>query len=356
MTVDDPVRGGLRRAAVLPGPGVVVRSGALVAVLNSRASDTFLESLLALSRDGDGGPSLDVVAALAAAEVTPVDVAVAVPDAGGVAVYLHGEVSVAFEGGGLSGSAGRAVREVVPWSAGGVVLRLGRVDTVATPIPDRFQLVDGVVPGGGVALFGGVPSGRHRREPAVTPPARSARLDRASADPPRAPLPVAGDSEPESSQMILGIHCSRGHFNDPRVSFCSVCGIRTDQRTGVLVSGARPSLGWLLLDNGVTVLLDSDIVLGRDPASAGALPEGVQAVAIEDESGTVSRRHAELRLVGWDVELRDLGSVNGTFVARRGRDDEIRVGPQPHTLSPGTRVRLGSYTFVFDSPHGRIAP
>ena len=48
---------------------------------------------------------------------------------------------------------------------------------------------------------------------------------------------------------------------------------------------------------------------------------------------TVSRRHAEVVVAGDTVTIRDLGSLNGTFVNRRridqavlGDDDEVQVG------------------------------
>ena len=51
------------------------------------------------------------------------------------------------------------------------------------------------------------------------------------------------------------------------------------------------------------------------------------------DDGTVSRRHAELVRVGETFTVRDLGSLNGTYVNRRRiestvleNDDEVQIG------------------------------
>lgn len=181
---------------------------------------------------------------------------------------------------------------------------------------------------------------------------------------PRAPLPVHERQKPatevvkivESRTHVLGIRCSRGHLNHPRSWLCGVCGIRMDQLTGILVEGERPPLGWLLLDNGSTYLLDEDLVIGREPGNQTRPGRaGTKHIRVQDESGQLSRRHIEIRLVEWDVHVIDLGSANGTFVAdpaMGGR--EVRLNPrQPHLLLPGSHVRIGGRHFIFESPHAR---
>ncbi|MGC4933931.1 FHA domain-containing protein [Gordonia sp. DT30] len=180
----------------------------------------------------------------------------------------------------------------------------------------------------------------------------------------REPLPVQERQKPatevvkvvESRAQVHGIRCSRGHLNHPRSWLCGVCGIRMDQLTGILVEGERPPLGWLLLDNGSTHLLDEDLVLGREPESPGRAGRGTpKPIRVQDESGQLSRRHIELRLVEWDVHLIDLGSANGTFVSdQSSQSREFRLTPrQPHVLAPGSHVRIGGRHFIFESPHAR---
>ena len=53
-------------------------------------------------------------------------------------------------------------------------------------------------------------------------------------------------------------------------------------------------------------------------AIVSALVSGAIAPLVVDQTGGVSRHHAEIRLEGWDVVLVDIGSANGTLVAAPG--------------------------------------
>lgn len=76
-------------------------------------------------------------------------------------------------------------------------------------------------------------------------------------------------------------------------------------------------------------------------------PTGRVADALRDRDG-VSRFHAEVVLRDGEASLRDLGSLNGTFVNDRRLDRDT-----PVTLAPGDRIRLGSSVHVeFGGPHG----
>lgn len=182
-------------------------------------------------------------------------------------------------------------------------------------------------------------------------------------DAPRTPLPVAAGEQPPAALVqepedprprVKGFLCSRGHLNDPRVLFCNLCGIRMAEKTGVFLDGIRPPLGLLVFDNGATVTLDMDYVLGREPESEPRVQAGeLRPLLIVDQTGGVSRHHAEIRLEGWDVVLVDTGSANGTLVAAQGAPAWSSLVPgQPVRLGPGTAVRMGSRQFVFESPHG----
>lgn len=59
---------------------------------------------------------------------------------------------------------------------------------------------------------------------------------------------------------------------------------------------------------------------------------------------TVSRRHAEFRRVGDGFEVRDVGSLNGTYVNRERIESIV--------LSAGDEVQIGKYRLTFHpSPH-----
>lgn len=148
--------------------------------------------------------------------------------------------------------------------------------------------------------------------------------------------------------VVEGILCSRHHFNNPIASYCMVCGISMVHLTHNLVPGPRPTLGFIVFDNGSTYGLDRSYVVGREPGQIGEV--NVAPLAIHDDNETLSRRHAEIRLVGWDVHIVDLGSTNGTFVWDVSFERWNQIAPNtPVLLSPGDTVALGRRTFVFES-------
>ncbi|WP_167474924.1 FHA domain-containing protein [Nocardia arthritidis] len=159
-----------------------------------------------------------------------------------------------------------------------------------------------------------------------------------------------------SGTVVKGFKCARHHLNDPRVSFCAVCGIRMDQLTCVLTDGVRPPLGLLLLDDGNQFVLDNDIVIGREPEHSEAVSQrGARPVRLEDRSGGMSRAHAEIRLIDWDVTVVDGGSTNGTHIRQPGAQEWTRAIPgHPVKLQPGAQVLLGGRVATFDSQHGQL--
>jgi hypothetical protein len=164
--------------------------------------------------------------------------------------------------------------------------------------------------------------------------------------------------------QIHGLLCANGHINDPRSPVCSRCGIRIDRMTGALVQGPRPPLGLLVIDDGTTYVVASDLMIGRDPEPMVASRGGIASVGIgplnpiriNDTSGSMSRAHCELRLVDWDVRVVDTGSVNGTYVRlpRAPGWITLRRG-QEAVLYPGSQLRVGSRSLLFEAPHGRIS-
>jgi hypothetical protein len=178
--------------------------------------------------------------------------------------------------------------------------------------------------------------------------------------PHRPPLPTReAENRPEDASASTtapeaqGHLCSRGHLNDPRSHFCVLCGIRMNERTGVIVTGPRPPLGLLVFDNGATYTVDAEYVIGRKPEVDERVHAGeLRAISVDDHTGSVSRVHAEVRLEGWDVLLVDAGSSNGTFLAPPG-EDWVQLEPQERRrMVPGTKARLGECAFTYESPSG----
>jgi pSer/pThr/pTyr-binding forkhead associated (FHA) protein len=160
-----------------------------------------------------------------------------------------------------------------------------------------------------------------------------------------------------------------GSENADDANFCSVCGTRLRPASDGLSEGtstvtlgkdeaerveeplgltvddqaavdALPSGSALLLvlrgpNAGSRFLLDTDVVTaGRHPDSD---------IFLDDI--TVSRRHAELRRTAQGYVVRDVGSLNGTYV-NRDRIDSV-------LLNNGDEVQIGKFRLVYyASQHG----
>ncbi|MGW0803861.1 FHA domain-containing protein [Nonomuraea sp. NPDC002799] len=169
--------------------------------------------------------------------------------------------------------------------------------------------------------------------------------------------PPQQDQQPDHGDRLLvyGVDCKNDHFNDPRVPYCAVCGIALVQRTLVPYKGPRPSLGVFVLDDGTALPLESDYLLGRDPERAPEVAGGsARPAKVTSPDGSVSRRHLRVALDGWDVNLVDLGSVNGTQIQPPGDPNFYDIPPnEPVTIAPGTTVRVGvSRTLRFEAHRG----
>lgn len=84
-------------------------------------------------------------------------------------------------------------------------------------------------------------------------------------------------------------------------------------------------------------------MIGRESASRGIHPD----IDAGDDSA-VSRRHAQLVHSGDEWQVVDLGSTNGTTIARAGQqpDADPLPGGQPVTLADGDSVLVGAWTRV----------
>jgi hypothetical protein len=200
--------------------------------------------------------------------------------------------------------------------------------------------------------------------PAVVPPIPPTpdfQVESLVDEPPpvREPLPVDEIEAPlpagSAQAQVKGVFCKRGHFNDPMVQFCTVCGINMVQQTPALVDGPRPPLGVLVFDDGSVYQLEQDYVLGRQPEGAAEVVSGAAlALRLDDSGGTVSRAHALISLEGWTVRLSDHGSANGTYIALPNSPDWQPVPPNGRVvLVPGTTIKLGNRTLKYESHRGQ---
>lgn len=104
------------------------------------------------------------------------------------------------------------------------------------------------------------------------------------------------------------------------------------------VEGERPPVIAITWDRGDTDLIHRNTVVGRDPVGDPAVSGGeADALVPRGKSEGMSRIHADMKVIGWEVLLSDRGSTNGTFVW----DDEHQAWQR---LEPGERfpLRVGS--------------
>jgi len=379
--------------------GLVFRWSMAVALVET-SDDGAVSELLDFQAD-EPPPQLIAQALRDAAAHTNVTALIGLVEApGGPWVLLHGDVELHTQGETLRGATDSGERQLTA-EQNAVHLALAQPSTpgVAAPLgaaislsdganqsagdgssaaeapraPQLLQLIDlqaGTVVSSTVSL---VP--RHRRIVAP-PPLPDAEAPAADVQPfefvdlqqlpaPIDAKPLALASSPESDNevpkvrdplsgdevAVRGILCSRNHFNDPRAAFCMVCGISMVHVTHNLVEGTRPTLGFLVFDDGSTFTLDRSYVLGREPGVPGE--PGVDGLLVPDpDRQSVSRRHAEIRLDGWFVNLIDLGSTNGSFTwSDTTQAWQSLPANQPISLSPGVTVALGRRTFIFESVH-----
>jgi hypothetical protein len=383
------------RLQVTPGTGVVARSAAALLVVPAVGEhhQPVLEQLVSLVRDArpDSGRALarKVAGVIASSEPDEVpDLALFAGLGGdGVAVLVLGETEVAADT-----SDGRIVlcgRDSLAWVdkvlRGPTHVVVGLPGQSAPPSMPLTDLLDGVVPGGGALLESRAGSSEApsvaapsatglltdpmpaappepREHPQDLPPSRDEDFQVEPLGEPepeqRAPLPVEPEATAPASaashtDLVEGVYCRRGHFTDPDSQFCVVCGVELDEAK-IKRKGVRPELGFLVFDDGSVFHLDHDYVLGRQPEVDDEVKAGtVRGLRLDDSGGTVSRAHAIVRLVGWNVTIADRKSQNGTLVASKGSEQFVPVSrDQPITLVPGSRIQLGQRTLVYESQRG----
>jgi hypothetical protein len=341
----------------LAGQGAVARYGDLVAVTEGGGPDPdpLLSTVTAVAAAAGDGHALVLSTVRAALECRgqPAWACAGVTADGGVAVLVHGRAvaTVRVEGGReVKLAASDSVIPVSRTFAGATVDVSLTVGDPAAPDP-LFRLDDGVVPSGGLAVT--VTAGAAR--PAeIVPEALPTALAMDAVPGPRpqtvtAPAAVPDDQGPlpESADrgtelvMVDGVLCIREHFNDPGALRCRECGMSMDQLPRTFQRRERPPLGVLVVDDGSRFTLDGDYIVGREPLLDGDVIAGrARPLQVVDPDGSVSRLHMRISLVGWQVEISDLGSVNGSVL--HSADGEHGLVPfEPTVIEPGVRIGIG---------------
>lgn len=300
------------QVAVQQGSGVVARYGEVAAVL---------------SRDDDGGFTVELIAALQSAEAHPTQAAdvawqlagllqrhrrdapafaVSAPVAEGQLLLLHGAAAAVADSVTITG------RDTLTWvdhvltaPVRTIALTLGDEPT-GEPDP-HSDLRAGVVPGAGVVITFAV-----EQTPAQEP------AEAIAGEPAGSATEVIGepiaDDEPEPTERAVAT---------------------------------------LVADDGTRTPLDRPYVFGRDPNRDDAVSRGAATgLVVNDPDNAISRVHTYLWVNEHGVYVRDANSSNGTFIAAPGAADWDRLGDQPAELPVGWSMRIGRRIFTHVGAYG----
>ena len=159
---------------------------------------------------------------------------------------------------------------------------------------------------------------------------------------------------------MTDVFCNKcGHRNPGNSNFCSSCGapldVRGEDHTITLAPADELSdptgdvtIGLDDLPEGAGMLLvkrgpgaGSRFVLEHPVTKVGRHPDS--DIFLDDV--TVSRRHAEVARSGDGYVVRDVGSLNGTYLNRERIESEL-------TLGTGDEVQVGRFKLVFLTASG----
>ncbi|MDQ2726561.1 MAG: hypothetical protein M3Y91_01540 [Actinomycetota bacterium] len=176
-------------------------------------------------------------------------------------------------------------------------------------------------------------------------------LARGGASPLPSLPPVGQPDGPVPGQpVVAGVLCPAGHFNHPAVHACVVCR-RPVTTEGGRVSGSRPSLGVLVIDDGGVYRLERSYLIGSDPRSDPTVSGGRVRPLTLGSAPAVAASHAEIRLTGWGVSVIGQDADGVTQVMLPGETNWTTLRPfVAHSLCPGAHIAVGARVVSLISP------
>ena len=231
-------------------------------------------------------------------------------------------------------------------------------------------------------------SGRRRRRPGAATPGAASRRPSSPAEPARPPrrppwadqhrpaptevissgASASGASAPTAGYMtfarsqdagamsapqsvvplVCASVCAAGHVNPPDAPGCLSC---SAPLTGERRQVPLPVLATLVLSTGWSVPVRGEIIIGRAPRARPGCAPGTSLVQVPSPTQTVSRSHLQVTTAGWSVLALDLGSNNGTVLARPGMSPVLLATSLPTPLFVGDLLDVGDgVTLRIDPP------
>ena len=154
---------------------------------------------------------------------------------------------------------------------------------------------------------------------------------------------------------MADVFCNQcGHRNPPGSNFCSSCGAPlahpgedttitfqpieaagevADEELSVTLDELPEGVGMLVVKRGPNA--GSKFLLDTDVTRAGRHPDS--DIVLDDIS--VSRRHAEVVRSAAGYDVKDVGSLNGTYLNRERIDETA--------LASGDEVQIGKFKLLF---------
>ena len=154
------------------------------------------------------------------------------------------------------------------------------------------------------------------------------------------------DALPEGA-IEARVCLSCAELNTPEASQCRGCDGPLTTENSELRIGPRPPVGTIHLSEGRVELLDSDLLIGRNPTRDSLKPHQ-RAVIHGKGDRSVSRRHIEVTLDGWDVYVSSLKQGDSAAVETVGGKTALLTPGIRYKLAIGDTVRYGRAWFRFD--------
>lgn len=178
-------------------------------------------------------------------------------------------------------------------------------------------------------------------EPANPAPTEIENRDATSVDPLSAPAASADLSGP----TVMATLCDRDHPNPPKSRFCRLCGAELSALSARSIP--QPVLAILRATDGTRTELTGPVLIGRAPLPRGTEPRDPALMTVSSPGHDISRTHCRVAPSGWEIEVMDLGSTNGTVaVLPEGGGHRTLEAHTPMVLPVGTILELGEGSSV----------
>ena len=203
------------------------------------------------------------------------------------------------------------------------------------------------------------PSASSAGQPTADPPTAPDNSKSKQPQPVRAPQPLealpntevvsASEAALIAAPPVRASICPQGHANPPEIRDCLTC---SQPLTGMFSYVRRPALATLTLSTGAAIEVAGDVVVGRAPqVQRGGDPHIVALVTVPSPQHMVSRSHLILTTSGWSILAQDLGSSNGTVLARPGATPVLLGSGMPTPVFMGDLMDIGDgVTLRIDPP------